>query len=289
MPRKILFFTLISLIFLLLPMEVLAAPNDTVTINVTVEQVSQITVFPHTLLWNALPGYNGTPALVDIINTGSNNVSSIYAYVDTLQSEPFRPYGSPNSLNYSAGSVITFMNNSYNKYFFAGRLEWNSTADISNMIYTGVTSPRAWGFFRNTTYEYNWLVGNGTGGWCNNTATQFAISDYPDNGSASTRTPDKATINCDQADQNYTYCSISRATAPLYESCAAIYYDCTKIYIYRYDKRPQPNFGLCGNSRYLQINNLVPHDVHTLTLNVFIPLGMPYGLMNTTVFSVFAT
>jgi hypothetical protein len=71
--------------------------------------------------------------------------------------------------------VIVFRNETYSSYYFAGRIEWNETEDISYMIKTGVTTPKAWGFFRNTSFEYNWLLGNGTGGLCNNSGAQFAI------------------------------------------------------------------------------------------------------------------
>jgi hypothetical protein len=284
------FFVFTILAFLISCSAVFADANDTATVEVNVVEVAQITVMPDLLTWSAvLPGYAGGPKLLDIKNTGSKNVTNIYAYVDTLEDEAVRPYGSPNSTSYAAGGVIVFKNETYDKFFFAGRIEWNWTEDISNMQKTGVTSPVAWGFFKNTTYEYNWLVGNGTGGFCNNTATQFAIEDDPDNGTAETRTPTTTGIYCDQADENYTYCSVSRTTAPLYESCVAIYKDCSKIYIYKYDKRNQPNFALCGNSEYIQAPPLVPFETHTLTLNVYIPLGIPFGNLNTSTFTVYAT
>ena len=276
------------LFFLLSSSAVFADANDTATIEVNVAEVAQITVMPDLLTWTAvLPGYAGSPKLLDIKNTGSKNVTNIYAYVDTLEDEAVRPYGSPNSTSYAAGGVIVFKNETYDKFFFAGRLEWNWTEDISNMQKTGVTSPVAWGFFKNTSYEYNWLVGNGTDGFCNNTATQFAIEDDVDNGTVETRTPTTTDINCNQADENYTYCSINRASAPLYESCVAIYKDCSKIYIYRYDKRT--GFASCGNSNYIQVPPLVPFETHTLTLNVYIPLGIPAGNLNTSTFTVYAT
>ena len=284
--KKLLFTLLMLTVFLLYSMSTKAA-SDSATVDVTIQAVSQITLSPPLLTWTVQPGQAGSPSSLDITNTGSLNVTNIYAYVDTLTDESTRPYGSTNATDYAAGGVIVFKNETLNEYFFAGRIEWNSTEDISNMVKTGVTSPVAWGFFRNTSYEYNWLLGNGTDGYCNNTGAQFAIEDDVDNGTAATRTPTTTNINMDGGDENYGYFSINRATAPLYGSCVAASYDCTKIYIYAYDKRS--GFDTCANSRYIQESDLAPKQVHTLTLNVYVPLGIPNGTMNTSTFTVYAS
>ena len=158
------------------------------------------------------------------------------------------------------------------------------------MVKTNVNTPAAWGFFRNTSYEYNWLLGkNSTNGRCNETATEFALSDIADNGTSDTRTPTTTNINWDGSDTNYGYFSVvsPRTGSPLYESCIAVSYDCSKIYIYEYDKRA--GFTTCTNSRYLQKSNLPPYDVRTLTLNVYVPLGIPNGNLNMATFTVVAT
>ncbi|MEM5879080.1 MAG: hypothetical protein QXU74_01125, partial [Candidatus Aenigmatarchaeota archaeon] len=61
----------------------------------------------------------------------------------------------------------------------------------------------------------------------------------------------------------------------------------TKIYIYKYDKRS--GFSSCTNSRFLQGSNLPPGDVHTLTLDVYIPYGVPNGNLNTATLTVYAS
>jgi len=262
--------------------------TDTATVYVSVQAVTQISVEPDVLQWTNVPvGSAGGTQSLNVKNIGSKNVSQIHAYVDTLEDEASRPYGSSNATDYAAGGVIVFRNETYNKYFFAGRIEWNWTEDISNMIKSGVSSPVAWGFFKNTSYEYNWLVGNGTDGFCNNTATQFAVEDDVDNGTAATREPSSSGIQCNQADENYTYCRVTRSSAPLYESCVAVYKDCSKIYIYKYDKRG--GFGSCGNAAYIQEGNLVPYQTHTIMLDVYMPLGVPSGDLSTATFTVYAS
>jgi len=278
--KSIVWFSLVLLAF----SSAAFAANDTVTVDVSVASVAQISVIPDILSWsNINPGSAGAVQSLNIKNTGSVNLTNIYAYVDTLEDEATRPYGFDDPLKYAAGGVIVFKNETYDKFFFAGRLEWNWTEDVGNDDLSAITSPVAWGFFKNTSYEYYWALGNGTGGYCNNTGAEFAISDYPDNGTVTTRTPSDASITFQQG-VDWGYFSINRATSPLYGSCVAAYYDCSKIYIYKYDKRS--GFGSCANSEYIQAPNLVPGETHTLTLNVYIPLGIPAGNLNTAIFTV---
>ena len=281
--KSIVWFSLV----LLALSSVAFAATDTVTVDVNVASVAQISVIPDILSWsNINPGSAGTVQSLNIKNTGSVNLTNIYAYVDTLEDETTRPYGFDDPSKYAAGGVIVFKNETYDKFFFAGRLEWNWTEDVGNDDLSAITSPVAWGFFKNTSYEYYWALGNGTGGYCNNTGAEFAISDYPDNGTITTRTPSDTGITF-QAGVDWGYFSINRASSPLYGSCVAAYYDCSKIYIYKYDKRS--GFGSCANSEYIQAPNLVPGETHTLTLNVYIPLGIPAGNLNTSTFTVYAT
>lgn len=289
--KRLVFYalTLLSILALLsilgMPTLTLAALNNA-TVTVSISEVSQISVIPTTLTWSSInPGQSGTVKDLIIKNTGSLNVSNIYVYVDTLIDESSRPYNSGDATDYAAGGVIAFRNDTYNKYFFAGRIEWNWTENISNMYQANVDNPAAWGFFKNTSYEYNWLVGNGTDGLCNDSYAQFAIEDDVDNGTTATRTPTTTNINYDSGDEDYGYFSIDRTA--ISESCVAISADCQKIYVYKYDKRS--GFTSCSNSSYIQTENLIPGDTHTLTLNVYIPYGIPNGTLNTSTFTVFAT
>ncbi|MEM5836762.1 MAG: hypothetical protein QW058_03355, partial [Candidatus Aenigmatarchaeota archaeon] len=127
---KLTFFLVLSSL-LMLPLSL--AATDEATVNVTVQALAQIAVQPKTLNWTVYAGQAGVEQILDIYNIGSINVTQIYAYVDTLEDETQRPYGSANATNYAAGGVIVFKNETYNKFFFAGRIEWNWTEDISNL------------------------------------------------------------------------------------------------------------------------------------------------------------
>ena len=253
------------------------------TIDVSVQAVAEITVYPTVLSWtNVTPGSAGGTKYVDVINTGSLNVSLLYAYVDTLTDETFRPYGIDNSTNYAVGGVITMINKTNpDKYYFAGRIEWNWTEVVSNANFTNINGYHAvaWGFFRNTSREYFWGVANGTGGLCNESGAVFGVSDSIDNGSMEARTPLASSITRNGGDANYSYFSVSRSTAPLSGYCVAVNATCNNIYIYKYDKRP--GFSTCANSRYLKAVNMTPSNVENITLDVFVPRGMPAGSLTT--------
>jgi hypothetical protein len=276
-----------------------ADANINITVNVSIQAVGQVSISPGTVSFiNINPSAQSSDVTMDIKNTGSINVSQIHVFVDTLSSEPTRPYGRSNASFYSAGGVVVIHNSteSASNYWYAGRLEWNSTSDVSNKVVSSLTSPASWGFFRNTSREFFWAVGNGSSpavngaaGQCNNTGAQFAIDPDLDNGTAASRTADTTGVSAVQTGTDWGLFSINSAGNPLNGYCVAVYYNCSKIYIYKYDKRTDPNFGNCANSNYLQEPNLVPGDYQRMTLNIFTPGGIPSGVMNVTRLTVLAT
>jgi hypothetical protein len=263
--------------------------NDTVTIDVNVTQSASITVWPETLNWTSVStGGTGGLQYLTVKNAGSIDVSDIYAYVDTLTTEPGRPYGLAYSKNYSAGGVIVIENETDTKLYFAGRIEWNWTQDIPNHNWEALTTstPKAWGYFRNASNDFVWVLGNGTAGRCNETGSQFAIEYDVDAGTEETRTP--ITVGASTGrDAIWSYFSVNDASSPLNQYCVAAYYDCSKIYIYHFDKRS--GLGGCTNSAYLQSVALVPGYTMILTLDAWVPNGYPAGFLNTTTLTVIAT
>jgi len=270
---------------------VLAFDNvtTTVTIDVNVTTLASITVWPITLNWtNVSTGQAGGLKYLTIKNAGSLNVSDIYAYVDTLTTEPVRPYGSISSKNYSAGGVIVIENETETKLYFAGRIEWNWTQDIPNHVWP-VTSPKAWGYFRNASNDYVWVVGNGTAGRCNESTAQFSIESDWDLGTTATRTPNNTvTLAASTGDpQNWGYNNQLFTGGPLAGHCVAVATDCTKVFIYHFDQRD--SFIGCAGSSYLQSAILVPGYTMILTLDAWVPNGYPAGFLNTTTLTFVAT
>ena len=283
------FIALVSLVFPLVP--VFAAETiANITVNVTVAPVAEITVYPNYLEWaNLNPGSAGTPQVVEVKNSGSVNVSSLYIYASTLYDETTRPYGTGDPSKYSAAGVIVVSNESNTVPQFVGRIEWNWTDSINNADFSAISSLKAWGFYKNTSFEYVWAVGAGTDGFCNSTGAQFAISESPDMGTTLTRTPSTSGVTFDGGDTNFGYFSVSgRAAFGGEDVCVAVAADCSKIYIYKYDKRS--GFSTCQNSAYLTTRTLTPGDIHTIPyLSAFIPKGIPAGILKTGTLTIVAS
>ena len=273
---------------------VLAADDETVTVDVNVSSQANFVVVPVYLNWTAVgTGSAGGTKQVTLKNTGSLNISNIYVYTDTLTDETTRPYQSSTSTDYAAGGVLTLKNETDSWMYYIGRIEWNWTEDIPNHNWFA-TSPVTWGYFRNTSHDYVWVIGNGsaaadgTGIYCNNTGTQFGIEYDEDLGRLETRTP--ITVGARVAgDANWSYFYVSDSSSPIYRSCVATSWNCTKMYIYHYDKRAAvpTAFNSCGSAMYLHhladdsTKNLVPGHTIILTLDAWVPNGIPAGNLTT--------
>ena len=271
---------LIFSIILGVPKLTFALTTNQTNITVNVSMLTEITVHPNILSWTQVaPGSTGGMKYLDIENTGSTNISKVYAYTDTIQMEPTSPLGSDNSTKYAAAGVLVLKKNETGAlYYYAGRLEWNTSkptaaggANCQNAV--------AWGYYRNATGEYLWCLTNGTDGYCNNTAASFYIEQDADNGTAATRQPDTSGGTV-QPEADWGLFSFTNG-GPLNGTCVAAYRDCTKIYLYRYDRRTSPNFGACpglsNDEKSIVTETLAPHDTKTINLDVWVPEGMPYG------------
>ena len=302
-------FCLLTLVlaFLALPRVTLGFASDNSTITVNVGQLTEITVLPTSLSWSGVaPGQHGSVQYLDIRNTGSVNVSQVFAYVSTLDNETYRPYGTDNITAYAATGVIMIRNETNASIYYAGRMEWNWTEDITyknlgqlgSGACTNTNTNCSWGFVRNTSFEYMWAISNGTSadesGLCNYTSTQLALESDADTGASdsSTRTPTTDGISNDGADLSYSYFRITRAAHLLEDSCVAVAKNCDYIYLYKYDRRNNAqttDFDTCTNSRYLQLGNMMPKDEHTITLNAYVPSGIPDGNMGAGIIFIEAT
>ncbi|MFH1228915.1 MAG: hypothetical protein V1678_00635 [Candidatus Aenigmatarchaeota archaeon] len=270
-----------------MPTTVLAVYNTT-DIDVNISSLSQITLYPNYLFWPQVTvGSMGGYKNITIKNTGSVNVSNIFAWVNTLANESVRPYGNSTASNYSAGGVLTITNETSTKYYYLGRIEWNWTDDIPNHDWTAVTSPVSWGYFRNMSDDYVWVMGNGTAGRCNETGSQFSIETDIDVGTLATRTPGiTVSLTASSNDPTrWSYAAITSGT--LAGHCVAAYYDCSKVYIYGYDKRT--NFTGCANANYMLSGNLVPGETMNIKVDTWIPRGIPSGNLTRTTLTVEAT
>ncbi|MCX6815494.1 MAG: hypothetical protein NT120_01410 [Candidatus Aenigmarchaeota archaeon] len=262
------------------------AAESNVTVDVNISILSEITVNPFSINWTQItPGQAGGIRNLTIHNTGSVNVTNVYALITTLDNETTRPYTSSLAFSYSAGGVLLFHNETDPRFYWAGRIEWNWTESIANFVdpFTSLGGSDAYGFFRNASKSYIWAITNGTNGTCNNTGAQLALTDPADDGTQFTRAPTTGSINRDGGDANFSYFSVNRATNFLYQECVAVDRNCAKIYAYKYDRRTSSiyfnnTFDICANAQNI-ISNMVPSQTEKITADVYMPKGMPAGDM----------
>ncbi len=292
---KYLFIVLIAVISLFVlfasKSDITYAVDDNVTVDVSVTALTEITVTPSIINWSLItPGQVGGNVSVDILNTGSVNVTNIYSFMSTIYNETERPYGSSFAGDYSAGAVVVLRNESNTQYFWAGRLEWNWTEAIANTNRTDLNAPTAEGFLRNASVSFYWNIGNGTGGLCNNTGSQFAIEDDPDNGTVMSRTPTVSDITRNGGDTNFSYFSVTRSTNFLNGFCVAVGWECDKIYVYNFDRRTGIfNGSTCTASDWITAGPLAPYDVEKVVADVWIPKGIPEGTLERAVWTFVAS
>jgi hypothetical protein len=275
-----------------------ASYTDTSTIQVGITSTLQIDIYPSTLNWGSLaPGAEGAFKNLTIENTGSVNVTNMYAYMDTLTVESGDPWrnanGQPYAVNFSAGGFLVMKNSTGGPgtYYYVGREVWNETQWIEGMT-NEVTSLKAWGWYRNATAgqsdstgRYLWELGNGTAGRCNETGSQFKIETGEDRPSSRQLDPAEEALYVTGNGQwgifNMT------GNGPLANQCIAAYYDCTKLYIYKWDYRSP--FSSCDNKWYVQAHELYPGEKKYTTVEVWIPFGLPAGSTSNGVLTISVT
>jgi hypothetical protein len=262
-----------------IPTKVTAATTNQTNITVQVADVTQITILPTTVSWSSLnPGSIGGLRYIQVRNSGSRNISTIYAYADTLTSEQNNPYPAGDSSAFSSGSVLMLKKNETGAtYYYADRLEWNITQPAGSGG-TNCQNAVAWGYYRNVTNEYVWCLTNGTEinatHGCNSTGTTFYIETDADNGTVASRQPNLGATadSLTQADWGI----FKFTSGPLNNMCVAIHRLCTKILIYKYDRRSP--FDQCSIVDTLNSTTiLTPGDEFTVNLDAWVPKGIPYG------------
>jgi len=298
MEGKFLLIVIASLCALLLPSLVMAATNDTVTINVNVSEAAQIEVSPDTATFNLVtPGDVGFPnsQAFTITNVGSTNFSQMYVSMNVPSTETSNPVGTGNPSNYYAGGFVVLKNETDltggNNWRFVGRQEWNLT-DLPSQ-YTPDTWTKAWGYFGNNSKQYFWDLANGTDGTCNSTGTPgtvLRIKNWAVNGTAAaydlSTEATTHTINSNQEDWGIFD---AETTGPLANYCVATWVNCTRIFIYQWDQTSP--FDQCGSEWYIYKDaaKFKPNDQFDFNITVWVPKGIPAGDTSSSTLTVTAS
>ena len=268
------------------------AASDTVTIEVNVSTLTQITVTPDYLNFTQMsPGSLPTDKrTLTIENIGSTDVNNIFATIDTTDLETTNPIGTGTIANYAAGGFITIKNSTGTGYYWLGRLEWNDTGDS----FSGASFPTnlgniTRGWIRNGSQNFLFSMTNGSVttendyGFCNETGTEIRVEADADDASAGTRDLTSGHHVCLLESTGLDY-SIHTcpANSVLGGMCVAAFRDCTRILIYQWDynttsTRYSASGYSCTNKTYISFDTYDPSDSTTLTVMAWVPKGTPSG------------
>jgi len=285
--------------------------NDSLTLDVNITPRAAIDVLPTSISWvQIIPGSNGTASEPDdvenisIKNIGSFNLTDFYLDINTEDIETTNPVASGQITDYAAGGFVLFRNETESlRYFHAGRLEWNITEVLAgeNLDLSAGVVNFSHGWYRMASgNEYLWKVENGTCGGalavCNCTDANLVISELPENSTGSSRdlsaniatAPTPAATNVNWSLFHYN----SSQGGPLQDHCVAVSRDCTKIFIYKYDKTGagSSGFGDCMESEYFAEEKLEPGErLDELKVKPSVPYGTPAGDAKTTTLAIFTS
>jgi hypothetical protein len=259
-----------------------ASTPQTVTIAVNVSISAAITVTPSECVWNQVPagGAEQTPCQLTIRNSGSVNLTDVYASVNSFAVEGARPYGSAASA-YASGAFLALRNSTGNAgYRFVNRLDWNETGPEAPSGFSQASGANSWGYLRNHTKNYLWSLEASGDTTCRNiTDANFTIKTCTD-GQCTTRNMGADDVALGTAVANNTEWSTWTFTAgPLDDYCVAVYKDCKKIMAYQWDLNG--SLPTCNNKDYVYktttVDRFTPDESFTVNLTVWVPRGIPSG------------
>jgi hypothetical protein len=297
----ILFVALFGTAFLFNPFIITGAfaqvnTTDNVTVNISVGELAEITVNPINFTLIDVPvGTDTSEVSFSIKNTGSTNITNIFAYSDTIfvESESVVDTGDPTK--YAAAGFVFIRNESSDGISaHVGKLEWNtSTLESENLNLDPGTAKFGRGWYHNASNTWLWKVENGSNGTCNNTGTDFKIKEAPENGTSPLNRDFTdgivTTGTFDEQTANWSLFNMGGTVLNYY--CVAAYWNCTKIYIFKYDKRydAETNFDGCDNAAYMREAILYPAQSIPFYLYGSVPKGTPYGLTTSNTLVLAAT
>ena len=275
---------LLTILTLMNPSVLAATENttDTVDVYVHVNATAEIVVTPTNFTWTNLnPGNDGITRNFTVKNTGSYNVSKIYVSANTPTVESTNPLQTGNPLAYAASGFLFIQNSTTSTSFYhVGRLEWNLSSPLDNEVLDLDPGTVAFGhgWYRNRTETFLWKVENGTDQRCNTTGTSFVIKQDAENATTENRDLSSGTGNlasCSLYSAGPFWSTHNCSNGPLQNYCVAVYGDCTKIYIYKYDY--SFNGTSCGSENYWRDNVLVSGLSTKGKVYASVPWGVPSG------------
>ena len=226
---------------------------------------------------------------IQIENLGSTDITHIWLNVTQPSTNPF---GSGSVNNYDPGNWLVLKRTSDSNYWFIDREEFNSTTQ-----YIYLNTPQytvSFGKVRDANHEYFWAINGSTSTpqWCNGTDTATLVVGQTAHNETQTGTIDlvggdinTASITSIPGNSNWGLVNGIKVGGQTY--CAAVYYDCSKLRLYRWNA-DAPGASGCtafgtGQSDLTinGANTLYPGDSMIADVQLHIPYGVPDGTVPT--------
>lgn len=273
-------------------------------VTVSVAETTSVTLTPDSYNFSGVTvgstNFSDNPALNLIIeNSGSTNITNIYAHPNTLESEQDNPLGTGLPGEYAAGRFL-WMQNGTSDMYHVGYLSWNITQDAGGKptgLNTGFTGPgeESWGFYRNHTGDYIWAMNSSTNGYCNESDVTLRMKNETDSGAGSNR---DLSIQSERVDYDmgadgtegseWAMLNSPATEGPLKGHYVATHQSCEKFYVFRFDS--EGIFPVTGNDpQYIYSGNLVPGESFSGDVGLSMPEGIPAGDLNSTILTIYAS
>jgi hypothetical protein len=281
-------FLIIGLFTLLEVPTTIAITNDTVEIAVNITALSEITVTPAYLEWlDYQPTQVGSAQNLDIKNTGSTDFTKLWAVVDSFVEENTNPLGVGNPALYTAGSFLVMRNQTDSEYKFVTRMEWNETIQPTGMT-INPTDSITWGYFRNASSNYLFdFNDSSTPDEClNGTEMEFKIKTTAESIISPDRDMNSGTTTGTFEANTTEWGLWTFSAGPLQDYCVYVHKSCAKLMLSQWNWNT--TLPSCSDRWYISQENFNPDDVHTLSMRVFIPRGVPSGNTTQSTLTIFA-
>ena len=256
--------------------------TDTLTVSVIIKQKAIVDINPASFVWSGVggeglePGEEGEEKAIQIENLGSVNITYIW-FNNSYPSE--NPFGTGDVSKYDSGNwVVIRKNQTGEKYYFPGRMEYRQPHETYPIIY--LTLPANWvsyGRFRNGSAEYFWALVNGTANCTDGTLYLGTEPHTKDQTGDTDLTDNDHSITNVNGIWGVTAVNIG-GSMPM---CAAVHYTCDKIYFYHWNM-DAPGATTCSNAEYFldgaTDTPIVPGASAYANINVRVPYGVPYDV-----------
>lgn len=269
--------------------EKLVNSSDTISIYVTVAELTAVTITPDSLTWtNINPGSIGDGKAIQIENIGSTNISKVWfnnSYPTTL------PYGSANFNLHDAGNFLVVKRNQSGDelWFHPNLVEYNESELIYLTLAPGV---KTHGRFRDGNAEYFWALKNDSKGGCTNGTIYIGVEPHNstqqgtiDLSSCTLNLQQTGTTGCRtgeitryNATWGYADVMIGRDggihTGLNYS--IMVKEDCTQIIFYKWSI-DLPTAQYTNNDEPFTTQTIYPGGSIIANVNVHVPYGVPTG------------